>query len=488
MKLIILIVSLFLSHVYCNNLTDDDDSFHRFDDQVYKVAGLEEIYRKPNWIADVTELIVGIIDRASGKDYKLDVDKKSYKEYDYIVVGAGSAGSVVASRLAELSDVTVLVLEEGGEESKFSTCPGSYFLVQGSDRIKKYESVPQKYGARGMKNHAITTWVGRGVGGGSGHNSAIYNRGSKLAYDRWEDVFGASGWSYKKVFPYFLKSEGVSKQGSSYFDKDYHSNDGPLTVEGRRGPSIVGRTFWEAVKEMGLPLGDYNGKDQARFTYAQFNLRNGERISTGKAFLGPASKSTNMDVITYAYVNKVLLDDSKRAYGVLYEKNGQLYQVNARKEIIISAGAYGSPKLLMLSGIGPEAELKRHNIPVRVDLPGVGQNFQYHPYTEMIFSSNINTTMVYTRPAPYFDALNQYIDNRTGPFSQFSFDVIGHIRSSVATDERPDIYIAQHPSSSILSQSSLLIGEQMSLSFFSSNSSSKLLFLSPSLLRQFVWT
>lgn len=442
------------SEVFSGGYTEDDDSevlsgnwTLESDSELLKffekqVPGIGEILMKPNWIGKVYDLLIGEALISAGKAYPLKVEPEAYDEYDFIVVGAGSAGSTVAGRLSENKDFKILVLEEGGEESAFSDIPGVNVLLSKSPMVQPYLTVPQKNAARGMKNGGISTWVGRAIGGGSSHNLLIYNRGNKLVFDRWEDVYGAKGWSYKNVLPYYLKAEGVGPEGYSIFDKEYHSKGGPLSVTGKLEPSKVGFAIMDGVKELGLPVGDYNGKDQLTFNFVQTTIRGGERCSTGKAYLGPSSiKHKNLNVVTKALVTKILLDDKNTAYGVEYEKNGKLHKVMAKKEVILSAGTFGTPKLLMLSGIGPKFELEKFNIPVRVDLPGVGKNLQTHAVTYLYYKTRKNSTMVYTRPEPYFEATKQYLKDRTGFLSTSSAEVAGYIRTKYALDERPDVII-----------------------------------------------
>lgn len=408
----------------------------------------------------VYKIIISLINTASGPGYLINLANYSNYEYDYIVVGAGSAGSVVASRLSEDKNY-VLLLEEGGQESKLLQIPGVFYFEQKSQLIKTMPCIPQKHGARGMMNGAINTWVGRALGGGSSHNQMVYNRGNRIDFDRWADVYGANGWSYKDVLPFFQMSEGVSAEGYSKFDQEYHSMNGPLTVVGLREPSLISKILFKAIKKLGLPIGDYNGKDQARFNYGQSTIRNGERCSTGKAYLKPASPRPNLDIITEAMVTRVIFDDKLNiAIGVEYKKHGRLHLVKARKEVILSAGAFGSPKILMLSGIGPKKYLQKLGIEVRVDLPGVGQNLQYHEQTNLYYHVRKNTSLVYYRPEPFIVGGIEYAINRSGSLAEVD-QVSGFYRTKYALDERPDILIFFSPLSPASAYTSVLYGKDL---------------------------
>ena len=232
--------------------------------------------------------------------------------YDYIVVGAGTAGSVVAARLSEDPNVRVLVLEAGGEETNFSQAPLSVTALLHSDLVWNYHGVPQKNSAWGMVRNAIPIITGKAIGGGSSHNGMIWIRGHPLDYDRWEEM-GAKGWSFADVFPYFLKMEDVVSKGVGKFDPGYHGYSGPMKISGLSEFTVVGRALWKGIKELDLPTGDFNGKDFNVFSAMQSNSVNTVRVSTGKAYLAPASKRRNLDIILKAYVRKILTQKGKHS-------------------------------------------------------------------------------------------------------------------------------------------------------------------------------
>ncbi|KAB7503437.1 Glucose dehydrogenase [FAD, quinone] [Armadillidium nasatum] len=252
-------------------------------------------------------------------------------EYDFIVVGAGSGGAVVASRLSENPDFSVLLLEAGGKASKISDIPFYGGVLQLSESDWNYTSEPNSEFCLGMKNRACPYARGRVLGGSSVLNHMFYARGTKEDFDEWA-ALGNYGWSFDDVLPYYKKSED-------------------------------NRNYLLAKNA---------------FTFPQMTMRDGFRCSTSKAFLVPAGERENLDVFTHAHVTKVLIDAaSKRAYGVRYFRNGAYHDVFARKEVVLSAGVFNSPQLLMLSGIGPKEHLKEIGIPLIQDLR-VGFNLQDH--------------------------------------------------------------------------------------------------------------
>ena len=292
-------------------------------------------------------------------------------EFDYIVIGAGSAGCVVASRLSEDPGVSVCLIEAGGPDSSVLTRAPLGFVAEA--QLKKnsvhYQTMPQPglNGRRGFQPR------GRVLGGSSSVNAMVYCRGHRSDYDHWAEL-GNPGWDWASVLPLFKKAEDSTCFGAN----DWHGVGGPLGVDWLRSGLATTEAFLQACEQAGVPrTPDYNGAQQDGCWPAQVTQRGGERCSAAKAFLTPHLSRPNLKVVTQAVAARVLLD-GRRATGIAYHHGGQLRQVRARCETVLCGGAFGSPQLLLLSGIGPQAELQRHGIAVAHALPGVGQNLQDH--------------------------------------------------------------------------------------------------------------
>lgn len=289
------------------------------------------------------------------------------KSYDFIIVGSGPAGSVIANRLTENPSWNVLLIEAGGVENFFHEIPVLAAFLQGTSSNWNYKSTPQPLACFGMYNNECALPRGKVLGGTSSINYMIYNRGNKKDFDKWAEA-GNTGWSYKDVLPYFLKSERANLR--EWRNSPYHNTHGLLSVEDVPYRTGMVGPFVQAGVEAGMSVQDYNGETQLGISYVQANTLGGRRHSAAKAFLRPIQYRPNFHVMINTRVTKVLINPStKKAYGVEYVNNKRTYRVTATKEIILSAGAFNSPQLLMLSGVGPAAHLQQLQIPVIKDLP-----------------------------------------------------------------------------------------------------------------------
>ena len=305
--------------------------------------------------------------------------RKLNSHYDLIVVGAGSAGCVLAARLSEDPSRQVLLIEAGAEDrAKEVHIPPGFTKLFKTDLDWAYETDPEPH-CQGRRLY----WPrGKMLGGCSSLNAMLYVRGHKRDYDRWQSHYGASGWSFDDVLPFFKASENQQRGPS-----DFHGVGGPLEVQERRYVNPLSERFLAAAEHLGWPAnGDFNGAQQEGVGLYQVTQNRGKRCSTSTGFLKPARKRPNLTVLTHCRALGLTVE-GRRVTGIRVHHEGQTRSFTAEHEVILAAGAIGSPHLLLLSGIGPADALREHDISVVHDLPGVGQNLQDHPVVSVIYRS-----------------------------------------------------------------------------------------------------
>jgi choline dehydrogenase-like flavoprotein len=348
--------------------------------------------------------------------------------FDFVVVGGGSGGCAVASRLSEDPATSVALIEAGGKDDNWVvTTPGAMILmISGKVNNWAFDTVPQA----GLNGRIGYQPRGKGLGGSSAINAMVYIRGHRSDYDQWA-ALGNAGWSYADVLPYFRRSEHNTE-----FDGEYHGKDGPLHVTQLQSDNPVREIFLQAARESQFRIReDFNGEEQEGLGTYQVTQKNGERWSAARAYIHPhLATRPNLRVETAARATSIVFE-GKRAVGVRYRQGEAGKQIRARREVILSSGAFQTPQLLMLSGVGDGSVLAKHGIATTHHLPGVGHNLQDHPDFVFGYSSN----------APYFAGLSfagiarilkgiwQYRRERRGPMTSNIAECGGFLKT------RPDL-------------------------------------------------
>ena len=375
-------------------------------------------------------------------------NSKDY-DYDYIVIGAGSAGCVLANRLSANPSNKVLLVEAGTKDwNPWIHVPVGYFKTMHNPATDWcYMTEPDK----GINGRRLQWPRGKVLGGSSSLNGLLYVRGQKEDYDRWE-ALGNKGWSFKDVLPYFKKSEDQERGVD-----EYHGVGGPLKVSDLRLRRPIADMFIKAAEQIGIPFNkDYNGAEQEGVAYFQQTAHKGFRWSSAKGFLNPAKSRSNLTILTHAHTSRIIFDciDKKigakstgkpKAVGIEYLRKGVLQKAMASKEVILSAGAIGSPQILQLSGIGSIQLLNKHMIPVVKELQGVGQNLQDHLQIRLVFKTKQNT--LNDELNSYFKQFKvglEYFFKRTGALTLAASQIVIFTKTKPEI-ERPDIQFHFQP-------------------------------------------
>ncbi len=359
--------------------------------------------------------------------------------FDYVIVGAGTAGCALAGRLAEDRDTRVCLIEAGGtDRHPFISTPALVAAAIGTAKFNwRFETVPQAH----LNDRRIAQPRGRVVGGSGSINGMVYSRGNPRDYADWVAA-GATGWSYAEVLPYFLRSENNQDLPASR----YHGHGGPMNVMRPRRPNQLNRDFIAATQGLGFPgTEDFTGPSNEGVGFRQGVIRAGKRETTARAFLRPALARGNVTLYTDALVLRVLVD-AGRAVGVVYERAGHQHEVRASREVILSAGTVQTPQILQLSGIGPAAQLQAGGIKPVHDLPGVGRNLQDHLACPVMMSTTNATSYGISPKALPRGMWNvvQYLLGRTGPFASNVFESVGFLKTKAELD-RPDVQFVFQP-------------------------------------------
>lgn len=362
------------------------------------------------------------------------------QEFDFIIIGAGSAGCVLANKLSADGLYNVCLLENGGGNNSFlvHTPLGTAALMQ----LKKFNYCLNSTKQKQQNNRVIYNPRGKGLGGSSAINAMLYTRGQKEDYDHWADL-GNNGWSYDEVLPYFIATEQQERIKDKYHGTANIHNNTPkygLNVADSRSMNQIGAQLVQSGLNAGYVFNpDFNGESQAGVGYYQLTQKEGKRFSAADAFLKPIKHRQNLTIITNAKVEKIILED-KTAVGVQFWQKQTKYTLKAKKEVILSAGTIHSPQILMLSGIGEQSELDKHKIKVQHELVGVGKNLQDH-INAIIVNRHKANNLITLQPNNFihlFKELARYVKHKTGMLSTSIVESGGFVSLS-PDDKRPDI-------------------------------------------------
>jgi choline dehydrogenase-like flavoprotein len=353
--------------------------------------------------------------------------------YDYIIVGAGSAGCVLANRLSVDASTRVLLLEAGGSDNNpLFSMPAGFAKMTKGIAAWGYSTVPQRH----LGERVLRYTQAKVLGGGSSINAQVYTRGNARDYDGWA-ADGATGWSYADVLPYFKRAEDNQR-----FVDDYHTHGGPLGVSVPINPLPISEAFLRAAQEYGIPYNpDFNGARQEGVGHYQVTVRDAKRCSTATAYLKPVRSRPNLTVLTDAYSTRIVVENG-RAVGLEMVRRGQREIVRAEREVVLASGAIGSPRLLLLSGIGPADHLNSVGVKPIHDLPGVGENLQDHLDLYAIAECKGDFTYdSYVKLYRTIWAALEYLLFKRGPVASTLFETGGfwYAEPAARAQERPDV-------------------------------------------------
>ncbi|MDE3110470.1 MAG: GMC family oxidoreductase N-terminal domain-containing protein, partial [Acidobacteriota bacterium] len=378
--------------------------------------------------------------------------------FDYVIVGAGTAGCVLANRLSENQSNGVCLIEAGSKDSHpFIHVPALVAAAMIKPSIVwGYWSAPQ----RGLNGRTVPIPRGRVLGGTSSINGMVYIRGNPRDYDDWAAA-GNRGWSYQDVLPYFVRSEN----NEAFNGSPYHGKGGPMNVLSIKRPNPLNAAFWEAMQTLQFRRNDdFNGLDTEGYGPRQGTIKAGRRESATTAFLRPAMSRSNLTVLTKASVTRVVVEN-RRAIGVEIQQDGETRRILARREVILAAGSIGSPHILLLSGIGEGAALQALGIPVQHDLPGVGANYHDHVASAVLMRTSNSTSYGISLKALPRGTWNifEYLLMRKGPFASNVFESHAFVKTANGLD-RPDMQIVFQPARRNQSTFPLPIGHGYNIS------------------------
>jgi len=383
------------------------------------------------------------------------------ESFDYVIVGAGTAGCVLAARLSERPDLRVCLIEAGGpDRHPFIHVPALVAAAIGRPSLNwRFLSVPQPQ----LNGRRIPIPRGRVIGGSGSINGMVYFRGNPRDFDEWAAA-GANGWSYRELLPYFIRSEN----NPEYRDSPYHGTGGPMMVSHIPRPNPLIPAFLEAMDGLGFRYcADFNGPEPEGYGPRQGTIRAGRRESTASAYLRPAMRRDNLRVLTHALASRILIE-KRRAVGLEMQLDGITRCVAARREVIVSGGSILSPQLLMLSGIGDAETLRRLGIEVRQHLPAVGANLQDHLAAAILLTMRDTSSYGISLRALPRGAWNvlEYALARRGPFASNVFEANAFVRSAAGLD-RPDIQVVFQPARRNQSTFPLPLGHGFAVSIVS---------------------